>query len=101
MHCCKSIAFGNKINYIGVLGSELSTIEAFGLATVLNSSFMDKYFRCISGNTQVNATETRVMKFPDRDQIKEIGDRVHKLKLFETAIIDSIVNPVLGVVDSM
>jgi adenine-specific DNA-methyltransferase len=101
MHCCKSIAFGNKINYIGVLGSELSTIEAFGLATVLNSSFMDKYFRCISGNTQVNATETRVMKFPSRDQIKEIGDREHKLRLFETAIIDSIVNPVLGVVDSM
>lgn len=99
MHYCEFIGFGNKTNYIGILGDELSTIEAYGLATVLNSSFMDRYFRCISGNTQVNATEIRVMKFPSRDQVKEIGGRAHKLKLFETAKIDLIVNPVLGVVD--
>ena len=101
MHYCDLIGFGNKTNYIGILGDELSTIEAYGLATVLNSSFMDKYFRCISGNTQVNATEIRVMKFPSRDQVKEIGEQTYKLKLFETAKIDLIVNPVLGVVDSI
>ena len=101
MHYCELIGFGNKINYIGILGGELSTIEAYGLATVLNSSFMDKYFRCISGNTQVNATEIRVMKFPSRDQVKEIGNRAYELKLFEAAEIDSIVNPVLGVVNSI
>jgi adenine-specific DNA-methyltransferase len=101
MHYCELIGFGNKTNYIGILGSELSTIEAYGLATVLNSSFMDKYFRCISGNTQVNATEIRVMKFPSRDQVKEIGDKSHKLRLFETAKIDLIVNQILGVVDSI
>jgi adenine-specific DNA-methyltransferase len=101
MHDCELIGFGNKTNYIGVLDGELSTIEAYGLATVFNSSFMDKYFRCISGNTQVNATEIRVMKFPSRDQVKEIGERAHKLKFFETAKIDLIVNSVLGVVDSI
>jgi adenine-specific DNA-methyltransferase len=101
MHGCELIGFGNKINYIGVLGGELFTIEAYGLATVFNSSFMDKYFRCISGNTQVNATEIRVMKFPSRDQVQEIGEQAHKLKLFETAKIDLIVNSVLGVVDSI
>lgn len=101
MHYCESIGFGNKINYIGILGSELSTIEAYGLATVLNSSFMDKYFRCISGNTQVNATEIRVMRFPSREQVKEIGDQAYKLKLFETTKIDSIVNSILGVLDSI
>ena len=101
MHYCESIGFGNKTNYIGVLGGELSTIEAYGLATVLNSSFMDNYFRCISGNTQVNATEIRVMKFPSRDQVKEIGEQAHNLKFVETAKIDLIVNPVLGVVDSI
>ncbi len=99
IYYCELIGFGNKTNYIGILGGELSTIEAYGLATVLNSSFMDKYFRCISGNTQVNATEIRVMKFPSRDQVKEIGDKSHKLRLFETAKIDLIVNPILGVVD--
>ena len=101
MYDCELIGFGNKTNYIGILGGELSTIEAYGLATVLNSSFMDRYFRCISGNTQVNATEIRVMKFPSRDQVQEIGERSHKLKLFETAKIDSIVNPVLGVLNSI
>ena len=99
MHYCESIGFGNKLNYIGVLGTELSTIEAYGLAAIFNSSFMDKYFRCISGNTQVNATEIRVMKFPSRDQVREIGEQAQQLKFFETAKIDSIVNPVLGVVD--
>jgi adenine-specific DNA-methyltransferase len=99
MHCRESIGFGNKINYIGILGGELSTIEAYGLATVLNSSFMDKYFRCISGNTQVNATEIRVMKFPTRDQVQEIGEQAYKLNFFETAKIDSIVNSVLCVVN--
>ncbi|MCC3427364.1 MAG: Eco57I restriction-modification methylase domain-containing protein [Microcoleus sp. PH2017_01_SCD_O_A] len=101
MHDCELIGFGNKTNYIGVLGGELSNIEAYGLATIFNSSFMDNYFRCISGNTQVNATEIRVMKFPSRDQVKKIGEQVHKLKLFETAKIDSIVNRVLGVVASI
>ena len=101
MHDCESIGFGNKINYIGVLGGELSTIEAYGLATVFNSSFMDKYFRCISGNTQVNATEIRVMKFPSREQVKEIGEQAYRLELFETAKIDLIFNQVLGVVDSI
>jgi adenine-specific DNA-methyltransferase len=99
MHDCELIGFGNKTNYLGVLGGELSTIEAYGLASVFNSSFMDNYFRCISGNTQVNATEIRVMKFPSRDQVKEIGEQAHNLKFFDAAKIDLIVNPVLGVVD--
>lgn len=99
MHHCESIGFGNKINYIGVSGGKLSTIEAYGLATVFNSSFMDKYFRCFSGNTQVNATEIRVMKFPSRDQVQEIGKQAQKLRSFETVEIDLIVNPVLGVLD--
>jgi adenine-specific DNA-methyltransferase len=101
MHDCELIGFANKTNYIGILGDELSNIEAYGLATIFNSSFMDNYFRCISGNTQVNATEIRVMKFPSRDQVKEIGKQVHKLRLFETAKIDSIVNQILGVVNSI
>jgi len=79
----------------------LSNIKAYGLAAIFNSSFMDKYFRCISGNTQVNATEIRVMKFPSREQVKEIGACAQKLKTIETSEIDLIVNPVLGVMDSI
>lgn len=95
----KYIAFGNKINYIGRKDSTLDKIEAFGLAAVFNSTFMDKYFRCISGNTQVNATEIRVMKFPTRNQILEIGKQSYSLTEFSTASIDHIVNEVLGLKD--
>lgn len=96
-HDCEFIGFGNKTNYIGVSGDQLKAFEAYGIAAVFNSSFMDKYFRCISGNTQVNATEIRVMKFPSREQVKEIGRQAKKLKTYDVRDIDSIVNPVLGV----
>ena len=100
-HACEVIGFGNKTNYIGLSGGKLTIAEAYGLAAIFNSSFMDKYFRCISGNTQVNATEIRVMKFPTRDKVKEIGKHAQKLKVTETSEIDLIVNPVLGVMDTV
>ena len=100
-HDCELIGFGNKINYIGVTNRKLTKVEAYGLAAIFNSSFMDKYFRCVSGNTQVNATEIRVMKFPERKQVKEIGKQAQKLKTIETREIDLIVNPILGVMDTI
>ena len=98
-HDCEVIGFGNKTNYIGVKDGELPEAEAYGLAAIFNSSFMDKYFRCISGNTQVNATEIRIMKFPAREQVKEIGKKAQRMKAVETSEIDLIVNPVLGTVN--
>lgn len=98
-HDCELIGFGNKINYIGLSGGKLTIAEAYGLAAIFNSSFMDKYFRCISGNTQVNATEIRIMKFPTREQVKEIGKQVRKLKSAEASGVDLIVNPFFGVMD--
>jgi adenine-specific DNA-methyltransferase len=90
------IGFGNKTNYLGVIGEVLDNVEAYGLAAIFNSSFMDKYFRCISGNTQVNATEIRVMKFPNRQQVKDIGRQVQKLTSIATEEIDQIVNSELN-----
>jgi len=101
VHSCELVGFGNKINYIGVADGKLSKTEAYGLAAIFNSSFMDKYFRCISGNTQVNATDIRVMKFPSRKQVKEIGKQAVKLKTTDTSEFDLIVNPVLGVIDTI
>lgn len=98
-HECELIGFGNKLNYIGLSDGALTKTEAYGLAAIFNSSFMDKYFRCISGNTQVNATEIRIMKFPNREQVKEIGNKTKNLKTFKTNKINLIVNQVLGVID--
>jgi adenine-specific DNA-methyltransferase len=101
-HDCRVIGFGNKINYIGLSEENLTSLEAYGLAAVFNSSFMDKYFRCISGNTQVNATEIRVMKFPTRKQVKEIGKQVQEIKTsINPCEIDAIVDAVLGVMSTV
>ena len=58
---------------------------------------MDICFRCISGNTQVNATDIRTMKFPTRKQIISIGKKVNKLNYFDINEIDLIVNAILGI----
>ncbi|MCI5142549.1 MAG: methyltransferase, partial [Candidatus Electrothrix sp. ATG1] len=97
MHGCRLIGFGNKINYIGLKNGVLSSAEAYGLAAVFNSSFMDRYFRSISGNTQVNATEIRVMKFPSRNQVKKIGEQVQRMTSFKQSDLDDIVHQILGV----
>jgi len=100
-HDSKFIGFGNKINYIGVTDGNLPKVEAYGLSAILNSSFMDTYFRCISGSTQVNATEVRVMKFPEREQVHEIGSKVQKAGAYEPREIDLMINRVLGLVDTI
>jgi len=89
------IGFGNKTNYIGVTNEELDSPEAYGLAAIFNSTFMDKYFRCVSGNTQVNATDIRVMKFPSRHEVKDIGRQAKKLTSITTEEIDRIISSVL------
>lgn len=91
------IGFGNKVNYIGVKSGELTRKEAYGLCAIFNGSFFDRYFRSMSGNTQVNATEIRVMRFPTRDQVKEIGEEVLKLKNFDEAHNNIIVNRILNI----
>lgn len=93
------MGFGNKTNYIGLKGQELPIIEAYGIVTVFNSTFMDRYFRCISGNTQVNATEIRVMRFPSREQIKQIGEMTLKSKMYNIEKIDRIMFSVLRLND--
>ena len=84
------VGIGNKINYIGAKDEELSNEEALGLSAVLNSRFMDDYFRCFSGNTQVNASEIRVMKFPSRKKVQCIGKEIQEKTTTED-ILEKIV----------
>jgi hypothetical protein len=50
----------------------------------------------ISGNTQVNATEIRAMRFPDLDQVATIGVRVRGLAGRHAEAVERIVLDVLG-----
>ena len=67
------VGFENHLNYVHRPGGTLSEDEAWGLAALYNSALMDSYFRCISGNTQVSATELRAMPLPPLEVIVAIG----------------------------
>lgn len=86
------IGVTNKLNYIRRKDSLLSEEEARGLSIIFNSEFMDDYYRCISGSTQVNATDVRVMKFPVREKVIELGMRSAGLDTLDYKIIEQILS---------
>ena len=93
----RSVALENHINYVYLAERELTQTEAVGVASLLNSTLLDRYFRVLSGNTQVNATEIRAMPFPGLETLARIGNRVQKLGAFPRYEIDQIVLDELGI----
>lgn len=85
------VALENHTNYISHALRELTPNETFGIAAIFNSVLLDRYFRTLSGNTQVNATELRTMNFPDLKILSRIGQRIKKLRVFNTADVEHIV----------
>lgn len=63
----------NHLNFVHRPGGSLSEDEALGLAALLSSKLLDRYFRIMSGNTQVNATDVRAMPLPPLAELERIG----------------------------
>lgn len=72
----QEVAFENHLNYFHERGSGLPATLAKGLATYLNSSLVDIYFRQFSGHTQVNASDLRSLPYPTRSALITLGRRV-------------------------
>ena len=77
----------NHLNFFHENKGGLSQTLACGLAVFLNSTAIDEYYRCFSGHTQVNATDLKLMKYPSRDSLIEIGKwAMQKGQLTQTMI---------------
>lgn len=67
------VAFENHINVFHRCGSGIEPDLAAGLAVFLNTSTIDAYVRQFSGHTQINATDLRLLRYPDRDSLLGMG----------------------------
>jgi adenine-specific DNA-methyltransferase len=92
----KNVGIENHVNYIHKPGGFLSVFEAFGIASLLNTTIIDKFFRSLNGNTQVNATDIRSLPLPDIENIRKIGKAVYESGSYKNGIdLDGIIEGVL------
>ncbi len=85
------IGFENHLNVVFGKKASLKEIEAIGISALLNSAIIDRYFRIINGNTQVNATELRALPLPPLKIISQIGEKVKELSEPDRDAIEKIV----------
>lgn len=86
----------NHLNYLYKPNGTIDNLEIFGLSVLYNSSLFDSYFRSLTGNTQVSATELNSIPLPSIDTIQEIGKQYLSLNGKGIQEIDNIVNSALG-----
>lgn len=70
------IGIENHLNVLHEKKDGLDPLIAKGLAIYLNSTLVDLYFRQFSGHTQVNATDLRMLHYPDQDTLIRLGKKV-------------------------
>ncbi len=95
------IGIENHVNYLYRRHGDMTPNGAVGMTALLNTAIVDEYFRCLNGNTQVNASDLRVLPFPCFDSIEEIGKVVTAKKPEIGFQLDSIVAATLGISDQI
>ena len=84
------VGFENHLNVFHVSREGMPRNLAEGLALFLNCSLVDRYFRQFNGHTQVNATDLRSLRYPDRTTLERLGTEHDGLTLSQQDI-DTIV----------
>lgn len=67
------LGFENHLNLFHENKHGLPKALAHGLTMFLNSTNTDESFRRFSGHTQVNATDLKMIKYPSRENLMELG----------------------------
>lgn len=68
------LGFENHLNLFHENKRGLPEALARGLAVFLNTTAVDENFRRFNGHTQVNATDLKLMKYPSRETLIELGE---------------------------
>lgn len=68
------LGFENHLNVFHENRHGLPEALARGLAVFLNTAAVDESFRRFNGHTQVNATDLKLMKYPNREILIELGE---------------------------
>lgn len=82
------IGLENHLNVFHERKQGLPKALAHGLCMFLNSTAVDESFRRFSGHTQVNATDLKLMKYPSRDTLIEMGEWAITNKTLTLEMID-------------
>jgi hypothetical protein len=82
------LGFENHLNVFHEGKHGLSEALAYGLAVFLNTTDVDDSFRRFNGHTQVNATDLRLMKYPDRETLIALGEWAQSRSSLTQAMID-------------
>ena len=91
----KLVGFENHLNVFHRGKKGLSEELALGLAVYLNSTLIDKYFRQFNGHTQVNVTDLRLLKYPSKPVLIELGIWAKNLLCFDQVTIDSKISTLI------
>ncbi|MBU0654047.1 MAG: hypothetical protein KJ914_02830 [Gammaproteobacteria bacterium] len=84
------IGFENHWNIFHIGKAGLDATLASGLATFLNSTVLDDWFRVFSGHTQVNATDLRTLRYPSQAQLLELGKLAANCATLDQTTIDQL-----------
>ena len=68
-----ALGFENHINLFHENKRGLPEMLARGLAVFLNTTAVDEHFRRFNGHTQVNATDLKLMQYPSRKNLDQLG----------------------------
>ena len=82
------LGFENHLNVFHENKRGLPEALARGLVVFLNTTAVDEYFRRFNGHTQVNATDLKLLKYPHRDVLIELGEWALQQEELKQPIID-------------
>lgn len=84
-----ALGFENHLNLFHGNKRGLPEQLARGLVVFLNTTAVDENFRRFNGHTQVNATDLRLMKYPNRDILIRLGEWVMQQGAFTQTMVDA------------